>query len=267
MVLSRDKHSASGVICIADGAELLADGAAANKPATSTRSHKSSDSAAKADSAAKPVSADSIMTTAEPAPADHEPTPIDMSVAGEMSAATDKEGQPQAGQEVPATNADHGPVGVAQEEEEAPLVATAAADNGTGKEAALSAAFAEAEVAGDEAEEAAFAEACKAGQSGVAASAKAEIAKEEAAEAAFEEAKQAQEDKEEGKLAKDAAVREHQQDQVWILQCTQVSTSAAPPPPLPCPSSPFPTHAYQLVTLSCLYFSLAAPPLLVHKNQ
>ena len=236
MFLSRVKHS--GVTCIADGAELLANGAAADKPATSTRSHKSSDSAAKADSAAEPVSADSIMTTAEPASADHEPTPVDMSGAGQMSAATVKGDEPQAGRTTPATNGDNGLVGVVQEEEVAPLAATAAADDKVGKsEAALSAAFAEVEVAGEAAEEAAFAEARKAGQSAVAASAEAEIAKEEAAEAALEEAKQAQEDKEEGKPApaKDADVCNHQQDQVWILQCTRVSASAVPPPP-PCPS-------------------------------
>ena len=162
------------------------------------------------------------MTTAEPAPAVHEPTLVDKPVAGQTSAATDDADTPEAGQEVPATDADDGPVGVAQEET-APLAATAAADSGAGKEAALSAAFAEAEVAGKEAEEAAFAEA---GQSVTAAAAEAELAKQEAAEAALEEAKQAQEVKEEGKPipAKDAAVSEHKQDQVWILQRTQVST-------------------------------------------
>ena len=269
MFLSRVKHS--GVTCIADGAELLANGAAADKPATSTRSHKSSDSAAKADSAAEPVSADSIMTTAEPASADHEPTPVDMSGAGQMSAATVKGDEPQAGRTTPATNGDNGPVGVVQEEEVEPLAATAAADDKVGKsEAALSAAFAEAEVAG-EAKEAAFAEARKAGQSAVAASAEAEIAKEEAGEAALEEAKQAQEDKEEGKPApaKDADVRDHQQDQVWILQCTRVSASAVPPPPHPLA----PPHLSQHMRISwshcpaCTSLLLHTPCLCIRDSQ
>ena len=181
------------------------------------------------------------MTTLEPAPAVPEPTPVDKPVADRTPAATDEADTPEAGQEVPATDAEDGPVGVAQEET-APLAARAAADTVTGKVAALPA-FAEADVAGKEFKEAAFAEARKAGQSAMAASAEAELATEEAAAAALEEAKQTQEVKVEGKPvpAKDAAVSEHKQDQVWILQCTQICTYAAPPtPPSLLPSPPFP---------------------------
>ena len=183
------EHSAAGS---ADGVEPVGNGAAADKPGTSTRSHKSSDSAAKANSAAKPAPTDIMSSATETASALHEPTPVDTSVASQTSDATDRAGEPQAGQQLPATNADDGSVGVAQEEA-APWAAIAAADNGTGEEAAVSAAFAEVEVASKEAEAAAFADACKAGQGDVAAQAEAEQPKQEAQE----EQAQAQELKEE----------------------------------------------------------------------
>ena len=257
------EHSAAEIICAAGGVKPLANGAAANKPVT--RSHKSSDSVAEADSAAEPVSADSIMTkAAEPVSAVHEPTPVDMSIAGQTNAATDKSDQPHAGQQVP-TNADNGPVGIAQEEA-APLSATAAAD--IGNKAALSAALAQAEVAGGEA---AIAEARKAGPSAMAASAEAETAKGEATKRALEEAQQAQEAKAEGKLApaKDAALSEHQQDQVWIHPSQYKSSSTPPlaPPPLAHTSaSAGPVSTFLLLNTPrlCTRASQLAPCLLPH---
>lgn len=154
------------------------------------------------------------MTTAEAGPASEEAMATDKPVASPTTAATGKSDNAEAkeDEEVPATDTENGPVGVTQEA----AAPSAGADGGTDKAAALSAAFAEAEVVGEEAEEAAFAEARKSGQSAMAASAEAETAKEEAAEEALEEDKKAHGLKEEGKpaAAKDAAVVEPEHDKV-----------------------------------------------------
>ena len=233
-------HSAAGVMCIADAVEPPAKGAAADKAATSTKSHKSSDSAAKPDSAAMPVPADGTMTAAEPAAASEEAMSTDKPVASPTTAVPDKQENTEAGEdeEVPATDTKNGPAGVTKEQ-----AAPEGAGTGTDKAAALSAAFAEAEVAGEKAEEAAFAEARKSGQSAMAASAEAETAKEEAAEEALEEVKQVKRLKEEGRPAavKDAAVVEHEHHQVCILRPGDFAQQV--PTPLPfLPLLLFPEH-------------------------